>query len=277
MRYFFGDECGSLSSTHDQWFVLGGYHITSREYARRVPTLWRAIRRKYDIGPGQEVKCSDLQEAYRRLSRGHLPRAAYLRHLDIGQVQGLTKAIIEGIQGLNTLRIVVAACQPRQAMAAPWIEGAKEAHWGRTGTAEKRCLGALLQNLMQRFEFDLRESDEEGTMFFDRLSAEHEACLEGFFNRLTADRIDHYVQYRRLVPSLSFQHTNAHHGLLVADHICHFCWGFLRGLTFHKRVLTLLKHKIRRGPHGQIPGYGFIFLGSMGVPESLFDDLALDD
>lgn len=279
MRHFYGDESGSLSNAKDNWFVLGGYHISDADLRNVLHRGWHAITRKYRVDPKREIKCTHLTRAYKLLNDGKaLPNENPLQCLSLDQVKELSEDIIKLILKIDSLKIIVAACKPKQFTQLDWIQKADPEFWGDNKCRQDvRMVAALLQNLMQRFEFDLRVLNDEGVMHFDRLSdRDHETFIQHYYGRLVNDQRDHQIDYRKLTGSLSFDQTNTQRAQHMADIICGLCWGYLTKQPFHKRELIRLKKKIRCSPDGVIQGYGFVF-----VPHDLddiptFDDMGLE-
>lgn len=277
MRYFFGDESGTLGQ-RNEWFVMGGYHINEDDQ-RDLDRRWRQIYREYSISIKEEVKHSALSSLCRGLPVRDPTEPQYkcLAHLDTNALRKLATSILNLINSLESLKIIMAVGRPEEVMKMPFVVNADTKLWTRHEAVEVRCIGMFIQNLMQRFEMDLRESHEEGQMHFDNISKQgaHKA-LQNFHSMLIRGKADHYVKYRYLQPLLGFHEHHNQWGLQLADHICGICAGFLRGDESSVQEINAIWSKIRTAKNNTVAGKGIIGVPPGTVNENMLKQLRVN-
>ena len=249
---------------------MGGYHIGIEEL-QTLDRHWRKLYREYSIPMPNEIKHSALCMRCCGIQPKDPDEAAHkcLAHLSADDARGLLQCIVDTVGSFDSLRIIVAAGRPQDLMSMPSIADADIHRWTRKTSREVRCIAMFLQNLMQRFEMDLRIMGQEGQMHFDRISPKAHTVLQEYHAMLVRGKGDAFVKYRKLLQLLDFQENDSSWPLHLADHVCGLCAGFLNGDPAAAASLELIWDKLRTDRDGVVAGCGIIGIPAGRITEDL--------
>lgn len=125
------------------------------------------------------------------------------------------------------------------------------------GVPEEWHLERHLQEHMQRIEMELQASqDNLAILFADHISAEKNKALRNAYFKIFQSG-DFIRNYSHIKDSLNIEYSHQSAGIQLADFIAGCFAGMLRKFDFSTKLFhERIKPYLRKGPNGQILGYG---------------------
>ena len=249
MQILFVDESGTPPPPGDarsKYFVMGGVIIPESVWHRiRDALLGMKIRRKIR----GEIK-------WRYFAPGNEEAGNLLRKLDQNARDEVRSEVYKIVTSEKAIKSIVAVCS----IAA--------AYRMQSGGGQQDIYNLTYKALTERFQYFLQDLKKEtgtpeyGLIIGDHRGRDDDRKLRAHHQMLVHAQSAVTSKYSNLIESLLLQPSNLSIGIQLADMISGATWRkFERG---DERWFKLMEPSLRRGPAGQIDGYGLVKVPKAG-------------
>lgn len=245
MYIFFADESGNAPPSLDRakgqkYFVIGGLIIPDAE--------WRGIAAKLHGIKTRRKLHGELK--WRYFAPGNVDDQNPMRAMPFVERDNVRNEVLGIVTSVKSIRVLAAVASIPVCFSMPSIKSAEDLY------------GLTYKPLSERFQYYLQDlkkqtgSEQFGMVVCDHRGPADDKALRAHHQRLISGPGIYTSKYPNFIETILFAPSHMSVGLQLADMVAGSVWRkFERG---DDRAYKLIEPAIRRGPTGNVDGYGIV-------------------
>lgn len=245
MHILFADESGTAPPSLEQakgqkYFVIAGLTIPAGEW-RGVANKLQGIKTRYKLYG--ELK-------WRFFSPGNEDDDNPMRGRPFAERDRIRAEMLGIVTGVKSIRVLAAVASIEACFAMPGVRSADDLY------------AFTYKPLSERFQYYLQGlrkdtgSEQFGIVVCDHRGPSDDKALRAIHQRLVARPGIHSSTYMNFVETIFFAPSHMSVGLQLADVVAGSVWRKFERAD--DRFYRLIESAIRRGPKGDVDGYGVV-------------------